>query len=66
MQIKACPRDVLANIRDELKLRTISWAAVRAEKDVGGIHKTDYYISQLYEILAKGTTEHTMPKRYRV
>lgn len=57
-QTKACPPEVLAALREELKNRTLGWSAVRAEMGLKEIHQTDLYIAQLYEILAKGGTFH--------
>lgn len=57
-QTKACPPEVLAALREELKSRTLGWSAVRAEIGLKEIHQTDRYIAQLYEILAKGGTFH--------
>lgn len=60
-QSRACPPEVLAEVIDELKRLTISWAAVREEMGIQGVHKTDAYIAKLYEILAKGKTQHNIP-----
>jgi hypothetical protein len=63
-QTKACPPEVLAALREELKNRTLGWSAVRAEMNLKEIHQTDLYITKLYEILAKGGTFHQPFNRY--
>lgn len=63
-QTKACRPEVLAEIKDELRRLTINWAAVRDEKGVQGVHKTDFYLAKLYEVLVKGSTQHATPDRY--
>lgn len=60
-QTKACRPEVLAEIKDELRRLTINWAAVRDEKGVQGVHKTDFYLAKLYEVLVKGSTQHATP-----
>lgn len=62
-QTRACPPEVLQELKDELKRRTIAWAAVREEMGIKGVHKTDMYVAKMYEILAKGRTQHTIPDR---
>ncbi|XP_053390660.1 uncharacterized protein LOC128553505 [Mercenaria mercenaria] len=57
-QTKACPPEALAEVLDELKRRTLAWSAVRQEMGIKEIQQTDYYMSKLYEILAKGATNH--------
>jgi hypothetical protein len=63
-QTKACPPEVLAALREELKSRTLGWSAVRAEMGLNEIHQTDRYLAQLYEILVKGGTFHQPFNRY--
>ncbi|KAH3842807.1 uncharacterized protein LOC127876558 [Dreissena polymorpha] len=57
-QAAACPPGVMQTARDDMKKKTLEWAAVRSE------HKHDYtaadsYIGQLYEILSQGKTHHS-------
>lgn len=63
-QTKACPPEAFAELKNDLRRRTISWAAVRSESGIEGIQQTDIYISKLYEVLAKGSTKHYFPERY--
>ncbi|XP_052225190.1 uncharacterized protein LOC127840814 [Dreissena polymorpha] len=61
-QLKACPSEVRNLLGEELKQKTIKWVAVRH----GQTHsKTDKFIAQLYEILAKGRTDHAFHSRPR-
>ncbi|XP_053390661.1 uncharacterized protein LOC128553506 [Mercenaria mercenaria] len=62
-QSKACPPEVRAALLEELKRKTLSWAAVREEMRLPDNQDTDRYISKLYEILAKGKTDHKVPSR---
>lgn len=60
-QSKACPPEVRAALLEDLKRKTIAWAAVRSEKGLPENQETDRYISKVYEILAKGRTDHDIP-----
>lgn len=60
-QTKVCPPEVLVEVKDMLKQMTIRWAAVREEMGIHGVHKTDIFMAKLYEILAKGKTQHNIP-----
>jgi hypothetical protein len=62
-QSKACPPEVRAALLEDLKRKTIAWAAVRSEKGLPENQETDRYISKVYEILAKGRTDHDIPSR---
>ena len=57
-QTTFCPPGALAEVREELRHRTLAWSAVRSEKGIQDIQQTDMYIMKLYKILAKGETSH--------
>ncbi|XP_052227135.1 uncharacterized protein LOC127841967 isoform X2 [Dreissena polymorpha] len=61
-QLKACPSEVRNQLGEELKQKTIKWVAVRHGQTQS---KTDKFIAQLYEILAKGRTDHAFHSRPR-
>ena len=50
------------SVNKELRKKTLEWAAVRAKYQLES-GKTDKYICQLYEILAKGNTHHAVRDR---
>lgn len=58
-QSKACPPEVLTALKEELRHRVLGWTAVRS--DIPGLHATDGYIAKVYEILARGKTDHNIP-----
>jgi len=56
-QSRVCPPEVRAAVNDELRRKTILWAAVRSEQRIR-INETDDYLCKLYEVLVKGKTRH--------
>jgi len=62
MMSEASKSEVDPSFNKELRKKTLEWAAVRAELQLDD-GKTDKYICQLYEILAKGNTHHAYQDR---
>jgi len=56
---EASKSDVGPSLNRELRRKTLEWAAVRDQWNMDR-GKTDKYICQLYEILAKGKIHHTI------
>lgn len=63
---KACPREALDEVHEEIRRRTLAWSAVREEMGIAEIQHTDHYVFKLYEILAKGKTTHETYERKEV
>ncbi|XP_052229021.1 uncharacterized protein LOC127843197 isoform X2 [Dreissena polymorpha] len=61
-QLKTCPGEVRDQLGEELKQKTIKWCSVRHGQEHD---KTDKFIAQLYEILARGRTQHAFHSRPR-
>jgi hypothetical protein len=61
---KACPREALDEVHEEIRRRTLAWSAVREEMGIAEIQHTDHYVFKLYEILAKGKTTHETYERF--
>ncbi|CAH1796834.1 unnamed protein product [Owenia fusiformis] len=59
--LKNCPPGVVAEIRDELKERTMGWMAVRQEHNLPE-SEADKMAGKLFEILATGQTPHSYSK----
>ncbi|KAH3781273.1 hypothetical protein DPMN_159098 [Dreissena polymorpha] len=59
MHSKSCPKEVREIANKDLRTKTLEWAAVREENNVGH-GETDTFVCQLYEILAYGSTHHTI------
>ncbi|KAH3781084.1 hypothetical protein DPMN_158909 [Dreissena polymorpha] len=57
-QLKACPPKVSSELKKELRISTIEWAATRAERMTDRFSDSDMYISQVFEILVDGRTHH--------
>ncbi|KAH3781095.1 hypothetical protein DPMN_158920 [Dreissena polymorpha] len=64
MYSKCCPKEVREIANKDLRTKTLVWADVREEKNVGH-GKTDTFVCQLYEILATGSTHHTINDKPR-